>query len=94
MRKRLLCLVVTILNLAYSYSDVSFISNRNAKYAINSNEDKIVFTALDIVKNDFKNVFSSELVESKGADIFIGTLGNNSIAEKKISSLSIHSLKN
>ena len=56
-------------------------------------EAEVVHTAFEIFRNDYLQVFGSQLKEGKKADILIGTLGMKSEAEKKMDKATVETLK-
>lgn len=78
-----------------SSTDLVFRSGTDLNVLISPNEAQVVQTALDIFTKDYQNVFGGNIAQSENGQLFIGTLGNNSYAEKMtdkkaIANLSAH----
>ena len=62
-----------------------FRSRTNLVISIHMNEAAVVQTALELFEGDYRKVFDAGVVKGAIPQLFIGTLGNNSDAEKGIS---------
>ncbi len=75
------------------FADFIFKKEANVSIAIPANEAAVVNTALEIFARDYEAVFAGKVTMGNNAQIFIGTLGNGSVAEKNIDQKSVQSLK-
>lgn len=91
--KRLSILFIILLSTTYLLADVVFTAGKTLKISVSQQEEQIVFTALDIFKKDFYRVFNANVVEAKKAHVIIGTIGNNSKAEKELAEQTLEELK-
>jgi len=73
--------------------DITFRKGELLGYNINTNENEVVFTALDIFKKDFKQVFDADLTENQQGSLIIGTIGSKSLAEQLCTESDIRELK-
>lgn len=86
-----LSLMVTFPNLLLA--DVVFRSEANVGVSVAATESAVVHTALDIFAKDYKAVFGGRLLKDNNGQIVIGTVGNNSAAEKMIDAKLIQQLR-
>ena len=93
MKKILLGLLLGCFSPYYTYADIVFRKNENISVSINAYESVVVHTAFDIFVRDYKKVFDADVVQGAGAQVFIGTLGNSSEAEKNISKKLLEDLR-
>ncbi|MFD2288271.1 hypothetical protein GJU39_17020 [Pedobacter petrophilus] len=75
------------------FADFAFKKDTNVNIAISAKEAAVVNTALEIFGRDYNAVFAGKVNISGNAQIFIGTLGNGSEAEKGIDLNFIRDLK-
>lgn len=67
------------------WADVVFSNKTDLMVSIPNNESEVVHTALDMFRGDYKKVFGRNIVSlDKNASVLIGTIGNNSLAEKRL----------
>lgn len=76
-----------------SKADIVFRSNTDMGVSISADEAEVVHTAFDILAKDYNNVFEGNLTQDKEGLIVVGTLGNNSNAEKSIDKKSVEELR-
>ncbi|MBO9618726.1 MAG: glycosyl hydrolase 115 family protein [Niabella sp.] len=74
-------------------ADIVFHKNTNLTVSINANEAAVVYTALELFEKDYRNVFDGTIVKGGKAQVFIGTLGANSAAEKRITEKQLEALR-
>lgn len=72
----------------------SFHSHSNLTCVINPEEPKVVFTALDLFRSDYAAVFDGRVnTDLQNGELYIGTIGLHSVAEKMIDIEKIDTLK-
>ncbi len=93
--KKLIPFVATFaLALPYPvFANFIFKKDNPVGVAIAANEEAVVNTALNIFRRDYQAVFAGEVTTSNNAQIFLGTLGNGSAAEKELGQQIIQQLK-
>lgn len=74
-------------------ADVVFSSAENLRISLSVKEAQVVHTAYEIFQKDFQRVYEKDVEKNDQADVFVGTLGNASIAEKMIDSPTLEALK-
>ncbi len=75
-------------------ADVEFRNGKQLKVNMPDKESEVVKTAFGIFQKDYTRVFKSEVILSKSkVDLFVGTLGNGSIAEKLSSKKEFNELR-
>lgn len=77
----------------YSQSNFTFIKGGDLQISINKNEAEVVRTALEIFSKDFQQVFQGKVISDSVGNVFIGTIGQNSEAEKLVRSTDLQELK-
>ena len=92
-KKTIIVFLLTASTHSYVFADVVFRANANMKVFVNTQEQQVVHTALEIFSNDFESVFGRKLVLDSNAQIMVGTLGSHSVAEKTIAAKMIHDLR-
>ena len=75
------------------FADFIFRKGENISVAVSKDEAAVIHTALDIFGRDYHTVFGGDLIKGTNASIFIGTIGNGSIAEKEIDQKSLADLR-
>lgn len=75
------------------WADVVLTSGKSLKVSIPKGESEVVYTALEIFKKDFRQVFDAEVQEAKKAQVIMGTMGNGSKAEKELAKQTLDELK-
>ena len=85
------CLLVTAFP-ACVFADVIFRASATLKVSLHSEEQQVVQTAFDIFSRDYEKVFGGNVMKVGNAQMLIGTLGGNSIAEKIIDQKLINDL--
>jgi hypothetical protein len=87
-------IAIHLLNIQNINADVEFRNGTQLKVYISDNESEVVKTAFGIFQGDYFRVFESDVVVSKTKpDLFIGTLGNASKAEKLAGKMEVNHLK-
>ncbi|HOZ97881.1 MAG TPA: glycosyl hydrolase 115 family protein [Niabella sp.] len=66
-----------------SYADVIFRENKELKISVITLEQPVVHTALEMFSKDYQKVFSGRIAIIENAQLYIGTLGMGSVAEKE-----------
>ena len=94
MRKLILVALIGIVIPYHSFADFIFRSKANLNISISSKEAEVVNTALEMFGKDYKAVFGGQISKNTNAQIYIGTLGIGSEAEKFIDKKFIDDLKN
>jgi hypothetical protein len=79
-------LIISILALSvlpfYAIAQFTFNRNKDISIVVNSNENQLVFTAVDMLAVDYASVFGGQLkTNGKKGKIYVGTLGLNTKAE-------------
>ena len=78
----------------FAFSNFTFSAKKNISVVFYQNEAELVHTAIDLFSNDYNWVFGGSVKTSaKKGEIFIGTLGNNTMAEKMVNPSCIEELK-
>lgn len=88
--------LITILCLLFSVcvqAEVVFSSGKILRMSLLKNESLVVHTAYEIFQKDYLRVFGNDVKLANEADVFVGTLGNKSEAEKNLSLQLIQELK-
>lgn len=88
--------ILTIIGLfvsIYMQADVIFPSSEDLKVSLLKKEAQVVHTAYEIFQKDFLRVYGANVKKSNEADVFIGTLGNGSVAESNIDVQMVDELK-
>ncbi len=97
MRRRysfLFLIAIHLLIIQNINADVEFRNGTQLKVYISDNESEVVKTAFGIFISDYLRVFESEVVLSESKpDLFIGTLGNGSKAEKLAGKKEVNELR-
>lgn len=93
MRKLIIVFLFGLIISGCSSTDFVFRSKTDLQVSISPDETQVVQTALDILAKDYQHVFDGKLVREENGQLFIGTLGNNSDAEKMIDRKSIEDLR-
>lgn len=94
MQRFILLLFIGLLFPYSSFADVVFRSNSNVNVSISSIEADVVQTAFDIFCKDFRAVFGGDVLKGDKGQIVIGTIGNNTPAEKMIDKEVLQNLRN
>ncbi len=89
----LMFFVVAIACSKHVCADIVWRSNTNLSVSLNAGEAPVVHTALAILGKDYSNVLGGELSNTANAQVFIGTLGINSEAEKQVSASLLNDLR-
>lgn len=84
MKKIIIVFVLGIILPHSSFANIVFRSKSNLSVSISQNEPEVVLTAFDILVKDYRSVFDADIVRNDEGQICIGTLGNNSYAEKMV----------
>lgn len=84
-KKLVVFFAALIMGSLQAHADFVFQRNKNLSVSLDKQEALVVHTALGMLKKDYAKVFGSEIIEAASPLIFIGTLGGNSVAEKKVS---------
>ncbi len=90
--KRLLFLLLGTIFTCCLYADVVFRNATSVEVSVSPDEAEVVRTALAIFGKDYKKVFGGEVISGRSGPLFIGTLGNNSDAERRLSEENIREL--
>ena len=93
MRNLIITLLTGIVFTFNSYADIVFRSNSDIHVSISPDESEVVQTAFEMFNNDYNRVFGGKVQKSRNAQVIIGTLGKNSVAEKAIDKKNIQELK-
>lgn len=83
--------LITVPN--YLFADLVFRTQSQISVVVAASENMVVKTALTIFSKDFKAVFGGQVIQGTTGQMFVGTLGNNSIAERTIDAKLIQRLK-
>ncbi|WP_026309799.1 glycosyl hydrolase 115 family protein [Niabella aurantiaca] len=89
MKKLPVCLLLAVMLPVYTYAGIIFRRGADVRVSLDGDEAPVVHTALQMLTQDFKNVFGSRLVPARSGQIFIGTLGVSPVVEKAVSSASV-----
>jgi hypothetical protein len=92
MKNLMLNILFCLLFSACSSSDFVFRNQTDLSVSMSPDEAQVVQTALNIFAKDYQQVFGGEVFQDEHAQIYIGTLGNNSLAEKMIASETVKDL--
>ena len=76
-----------------SLADVILKKGADLTLSMPKNEAAVVVTAAELFGRDYKAVFDGRLINTSNGQIIIGTLGNNSDAEKQVGQKLIEDLK-
>ncbi|AHF15123.1 glycosyl hydrolase 115 family protein [Niabella soli] len=95
-KKRIAVMLAALAFPLVACADIVFHNHTNLTVSINRNEAAVVYTALELFGSDYKKVFDGRMVKGGNAQVFIGTIGNNSeaergIAKKQLELLRLHS---
>lgn len=93
MKKSIIFLLPAVLLSNCLAAGLSFRANNPVRVVISSREKAVVHTALAIFCDDYKNVFGGNVLTTEKGQIFIGTLGNGSEAEKQVPATDCMELK-
>jgi hypothetical protein len=77
----------------FAQTNFTFTKGEYLQVVVNEAEEELVHTALEIFSNDYTHVFSSNVKTGKAGNVFIGTVGKNSEAEKLVSLDDLQELK-
>lgn len=86
----LLCLISTHAN---AQANFTFKKGNGLRVSVNKNEAEVVHTAIDIFSRDYQQVFQAKIISGSVGDVLIGTIGQNSEAEKSVTSTDLQELK-
>jgi len=86
----LLCLIVTQVK---AQANFAFKKGNDLQVSVNKNEAEVVHTAIDIFSRDFQQVFQGKVISGSVGDVLIGTIGQNSEAEKSVTSTDLQELR-
>lgn len=94
--KRIFFLIVLQIVIISIYArDFVWIQGQTQRVVCSNSEADVVKTALEIYSNDYSAVFGSRVeINGKSGDIFVGTIGNGSKAEKLVGRNLVGKLKN
>lgn len=76
-----------------SQSNFTFLKGNDLQVVIDKNEAEVVLTALEILSKDFQQVFQGKVISDSIGNVLIGTIGQNSKAEKLVTSADLQELK-
>lgn len=93
MRNLLTSVLFILIFTGCSSTGLVFHSHTDLHVSISSDEAQVVQTAMDIFSNDYRNVFDANIVHIGDGKVVIGTLGNNSPAEKMMDDKTIADLR-
>lgn len=83
MKKLIISLLASLVLPLYVFAGFIFRNNEDAVVVIDSNEEQVVHTALELFKKDYAKVFNRDLqVNGKKGNIYVGTIGINNKAGK------------
>ena len=71
----------------------SFTNGADLKVTISNKEAEVVHTALEIFNRDYQQVFQGKVIRTDNGKVLIGTLGQNSMAEKLANETDVLELK-
>ncbi|MDD3321395.1 MAG: hypothetical protein PHS59_08130 [Paludibacter sp.] len=71
----------------------SFSNGADVKVQISKEEAEVVQSALDIFSRDYQQVFQGKVIAAENGNVLIGTLGQNSPAEKLVNKTDVQELK-
>lgn len=92
--KVILYFLLVVFPMQIMRADFSFRNSQKLTLNVKDNEQEVVKTALEIFGRDFKRVFESEiLVSSSKGNLYAGTLGLNSKAEKLAGKKEVNELR-
>ncbi len=84
MKKNLFTFLVGICFPCFLLAKVTLGGNGSLTVSLETGDEAVVRTALDIFSKDYRAVFGREVVEAEEATVYVGTIGLNSIAEKRL----------
>lgn len=86
---------IMVLSPTVLFAQFSLRSGQHMQVVVKPTESEVVFTALELLERDFKNVFNADLIRSNSRGrLYIGTIGNGSRAENMLNQSDVNSLKN
>lgn len=88
-------LIIAFFGMIYpylSFADFVFSSKANVKVSVEKNAPEVIGTALEIFSKDYKAVFGGDILKDNQAQIYIGTIGKNSLSEKMMDPKSVQQL--
>lgn len=86
----LLCIVATQANAQVNFT---FKKGNDLRVSVNKSEAEVVHTAIEIFSRDYQQVFHAKIISGSVGDVLIGTIGQNSKAEKSVTSTDLQELK-
>ena len=87
--------IIPILLVVFSSTVYGFVwkSAQDQRIVVSNSEEQVVKTALEMYSQDYANVFDGKVIVNKtNGNVFVGTIGKNSQAEKLLDSGQINSL--
>ncbi|MBQ8521005.1 MAG: glycosyl hydrolase 115 family protein [Bacteroides sp.] len=91
--KRIIVLVCGALLPCLMWADVVFTSGKALKVSLSKKEAEVVYTALDILKKDYRQVFGAEVLETGRGQVIIGTIGTDNGVGKQLAPQTLDELK-
>jgi hypothetical protein len=92
--KKILIITLLVLTLPCSvFADFVFRRGSNLGVNLQANEAEVVRTAMAMFGRDYHAVFNGKIVTLGKIQLYIGTLGNGTVAEKMLDQKSINNLK-
>ncbi|NDV64713.1 glycosyl hydrolase 115 family protein [Bacteroides sp. 224] len=87
-------LCISLMVSMQAFASFSFQQGKDIKVVVNSNEEKVVHTALALFQKDYSNVFDANLtISNKRGSLYVGTLGLKSKAENLVGKEAVEELK-
>ncbi|MBN1925561.1 MAG: glycosyl hydrolase 115 family protein [Prolixibacteraceae bacterium] len=85
MKKIVLCFIISLILPAFALAGFTIRKGGDIKIVFNDHEEQVVNTAIEMFKKDFNAVFNASLITaSKDGEIFVGTIGLQSLAESMV----------
>ena len=81
--------IIPILLVVFSSTVYGFVwkSAQDQRIVVSNSEEQVVKTALEMYSQDYANVFDGKVIVNKtNGNVFVGTIGKNSQAEKLLDS--------
>ena len=82
-----------LVNFSFAQTNFNFTKGGDLQVVVSEKEDVVVHTALEMLSSDYSQVFNSKIKIGLEGNVFIGTIGNNSQAEKQVALTDLQELK-
>src|SRR6478752_7450772 len=92
MKYKIIIILIALAIPYHAFADFVFLKDANLRISVQANEAEVVHTAIDLFSRDYNAVFNGKVIKTGKAQLFIGTYGMGSTAEKMFDQNTIKAL--